>query len=80
MGCLRCQPIRAIREANREMVYSDTIVSSGIPTMVDFRSRNRRVVSVSANSPLMRYSFSQDQVFMDGPYGLEVIVRYAIGR
>lgn len=68
----------AFKIAAEKIEYSEVLVSDGIPALVSFKKRNRRVVRAFTYDKKMDFTWTPDTVFINGPGGTEVVVVFTI--
>ena len=68
MGCLK----------SRDTEYDEILVSDGNPSRVNFKARNRRIVSAWTYDKDLTFVYDHDSIFMHGAAGASVFVKYVI--
>lgn len=70
--------MHAFKVAAERFEYSEILTSDGRPESVNFARRNRTVTKVWTHDPDMNFTWTPDQVFINGPSGTEVVVFFTI--
>lgn len=76
MGCPKCETV--FKSRDEAMEFNEVIESGGRPRMIDFAKKNRRVLKVLTYDREMDFTWTERNVFINGPRGTAVTVTFVI--